>query len=275
MNFESPIDALPSISVLKELARKHKRAVGCTHREALEKVAKQYGFQTWKAQLEQRVQLRTADTTIPRTLWREEDPSSVTYKQRAELEELIVQRKNSAVPFATVLPLSIVQSKRRNMFHRLQIGNRIWHVLRSRDILYLKLEPSGRGKNDGGAAYIGDCTRLTYLPAGSTFGRKEEGWYIVKYSDEQQIPLINLTLPELAEVAYQYGVDLEGEMGSSRLPFFESPAFATLKRVITEFRRPPPHYGDKYRMNPYLGDWFAVAKGQPVEVALKLWGYES
>ena len=41
-----------SIERLKRLAKQHKKATACTHAEALDHIAKRYGYQTWAKLME-------------------------------------------------------------------------------------------------------------------------------------------------------------------------------------------------------------------------------
>lgn len=271
----------PSVSLLKELARKHKRASGSSHRSSLDFVAQQHGFRDWHDRLKATVAVQDQNTvpvrqsapedTGPEDTGREDIPGTPAFVARRQLESLLAQRRSGSKSLVSVAQLPIAASRVTQDFHRIRIGGRIWKLTRRRESLYVVLEPTSPRTYDGGAAYVGDCTRVTYLPNGSLHRRGGEGWHIVKYWDEVQIPMTDMGLEVIAEVAYQFGLNLDAVMIESRKSFFTCPAFTSLSAGVAQLRRPPRHVDERWRQNPYLGDWFAVAKGAPIDVGLQYW----
>ena len=280
MRSDSSADGVPSISLLKELARKHKRVTGCSHGDALEFVARRGGFGSWQALLLARSSETIAplQEAAPISKWQrslEQDIGSVYHLRRSGLAALIADRFASREPFVRVEVLPIAASNRTTKIHRLRIEDRIWHVSRRRDWLYLHLEATARRSRDGGTAYMGDCSRITYLPEYD--GRPPwatEGWYVVKYGSERCIPLHGISMEALAELAFQYGLSLGDELRSPRLRFFESPAFASVQSAIAELVHGPHNPRGRGYVNPYLGDWVRVARGEPAEAAFQPWEFQ-
>ena len=280
MRSESSADGVPSVSLLKEFARKHKRATGCSHRDALELVAQRSGFGSWQALLLALSTKTLSPVQEPAPIFRgqrslELETGSVYHLRRSELAALMADRFASSEPFVSVEALPIAASNRTTVIHRLRIGDRNWHVSRQRDWLHLQLESTGRLSMDGGYAYLGDCTRITYLP--ETDGRTPwvaEGWYVVKYGSERCVPLHGISLEALVELAFQYGLSLGNDGLSPRLRFFESPAFASVQSAIAELAHGPHNRRGHGYSNPYLGDWVRVARGEPAEAAFRSWEFQ-
>lgn len=264
----------PSISLLKELARKHKRAAGVTQRAALDFMAMKFGFSDWRARLKAGETLERLCVTTPVSLPNTSpQPVSVSSSSvaRQQLSSLLDLRESRARPLALVTHLPIAPSRQTQVFHRVEIGGRVWKLLRQRDMLHIVLESSSRRAYDGGSAHIGDCTRVTYLDGETRRRRNGDGWYIVKYTDEVQISLAGMSIEAIAELAFQFGLDLDATMIESRKRFYASPAFKSLAVGLKSLRRAPQHVADPTRQNPYMGNWFAVARGAPIEAGLQYW----
>lgn len=278
MRNETPADGATSISLLKELARKHKRSAGCSHHDALESVAQRYGFDSWKALLVARLTvLRPADTAV-RSIERsqrslEREPSTIFHLQRTQFAAMLADRYAVSTPLVQVQTIPIAESMRLNVMHRLRIADRTWHLFRRRDWLYLQLEESTRRAYDGASTYCGDCTRVTYLPglSGGRQADRAEGWYVVKYHTERCIPLHGIGIDALVEVAYQYGIGLDNDMHEGRQRFFESPAFATVRSVMADLPRGPRNRRGSGHANPYLGEWMKVVRGESVDATFEPW----
>ncbi len=259
--------ALLSISLLKEIARKLKRAEGIPLHEALQRVAERNGFATWH-----HATLATPTTFSPpviapnltraRNSALEHDPTTEVFQERAIVRSLLEQRLSSNVPLAAVEMLTMPPSRTRVEFHRLRIGGRIWSIVRRKMQLHLCRERSVPGSFDGGAAYMGHCTRLTFLPAGGFSDQHgAPGWHVVKYGSERTINISDMSHAEIAELAYQFGLRLDLGSMTERNPFFESPAFASVARRMQTLKHSPPLI--QRERNQYLGGWFPVARAFP------------
>lgn len=163
-----------------------------------------------------------------------------------------------SAPLASVELLEIKPRDASRVFCRLQIGSRAWtlHLDQWQHLrIGMEAKPRSRAWEDqSGSAPYANVIHVRWLD------QPPAGMAITKYSHEKIFSLRHLSLPEIAEVAYQFGLFV-GARGHFRAleALKASPAFQILATTMGErSRKPKPHTHADYwdwRDAAGLGTW--------------------
>ncbi len=263
-----------SLSRLKELARKHKRAHSTTHDEALEHVAREFGYRSYnEAQL--RLQPPDEATATPPTPTplkfhkMELLPSPFPKADRDALTFLaqrIVNRDNTGIASVETSMLPVQRSLARSVFHRIRIGTHVWALCIGRDgDLYVEVQNTR--SREVVAANWGFATSIAFLESAETKGANDEPpqpgvWHLAKYGNQPLCSLATLTIDEIVEGAYQFGLHTPSADYDRLKLLWNSPAFASLSEAAaTALSKGRPLVAGDSPKEPgravatYFGEW--------------------